>query len=443
MERAKSIQIQLNRKLSAQIEEIQAKLDANKLVENTLLRKLSATDPDIGNPTLASCRIEHFINIKRDDLIVFLMCRDLSITSKSQCPKRGKKQEALDGVKNILYTMAFDQRTKPIVLGDNLDELRARQLNGGGTDSVDDGQSEDVSQIEHTTIPVSIVPSFHVMKSSELLSNSNWVDTIKTIFDPKSKLNLVEPSEEQKKKSDLLLDILKIRFTSHVQERIADRTKWNHWSLQWSVKNLPVVAAYMILFEHEKKDLTCIEERSSLLNRNQNFLRPEVDTEVCEGCYIYFDTNKEIFIRSGKVTGKDRGFVSRHKEHKRAAESNSVLVADSKFYRSYPAKTSLRSGSVNRKGYFDNIIQLVAAGFDSTCTISSSKLSTDIKEGGVFALTEDDKERVKKVKFSNRTDIEKILELVAYQFELGYDLAIGSDENVSSNPGFEKCLGVW
>ena len=42
----------------------------------------------------------------------------------------------------------------------------------------------------------------------------------------------------------------------------------------------------------------------------------------------------------------------------------------------------------------------------------------------------------------NCTDNVKFRHMLAYQVELGYDLALSPDDNVSSNPGFESVLGV-
>ena len=41
------------------------------------------------------------------------------------------------------------------------------------------------------------------------------------------------------------------------------------------------------------------------------------------------------------------------------------------------------------------------------------------------------------------TKIEKYQEYIAYLFELGYDLAIHPDYNVSSSPGFESYLDIF
>jgi hypothetical protein len=41
------------------------------------------------------------------------------------------------------------------------------------------------------------------------------------------------------------------------------------------------------------------------------------------------------------------------------------------------------------------------------------------------------------------TEIEKFHDMCAYQFEMGYDLAISPGCNVSRSPGFESVLGIY
>jgi hypothetical protein len=38
---------------------------------------------------------------------------------------------------------------------------------------------------------------------------------------------------------------------------------------------------------------------------------------------------------------------------------------------------------------------------------------------------------------------EKQLVMVGYVLELGYDLMINADDNISKSPGFEACLGIF
>jgi hypothetical protein len=41
------------------------------------------------------------------------------------------------------------------------------------------------------------------------------------------------------------------------------------------------------------------------------------------------------------------------------------------------------------------------------------------------------------------TEIEKFHDMCAYQFGMGYDLAISAGCNVSRSPGFESVLGIY
>lgn len=38
---------------------------------------------------------------------------------------------------------------------------------------------------------------------------------------------------------------------------------------------------------------------------------------------------------------------------------------------------------------------------------------------------------------------QKFRSILAYQFELGYDLAIALSDNVSQSPGFESFIGIF
>ena len=97
---------------------------------------------------------------------------------------------------------------------------------------------------------------------------------------------------------------------------------------------------------------------------------------------------------------------------------------------------------MKRQEHFEYICRFVAAGFDPKSEHVES-LDNDYKNGGLFIMTKDDVSRIKdtmtnlkctaKVKFSH---------MLAYQMELGYNLALSPDDIVSSNPDFDTVLGV-
>ena len=81
--------------------------------------------------------------------------------------------------------------------------------------------------------------------------------------------------------------------------------------------------------------------------------------------------------------------------------------------------------------------------YDSTNQTVKKFLTKDVGKEGIILLKDDDISRVSEVNFHNWSKDEKIMELIAYQFELCYNLAIIPLDNVSSNPEFESILGVW
>lgn len=166
---------------------------------------------------------------------------------------------------------------------------------------------------------------------------------------------------------------------------------------------------------------------------------PEQDAENNSGAYLYFDSNEENFIQSGKVTGISKGFRVRHKEHEKLAKLNK---ATRKFYSRYPSIHSTRGRHI-RKGNFENLVQLVAAGFDQSNEEQMGLLTRSYEDGGVFIFMEEVNERVSKVNYQNKSQKEKKIEMIACLFELGYDLALSPLVNVSEKSGLETIVGMW
>ena len=65
------------------------------------------------------------------------------------------------------------------------------------------------------------------------------------------------------------------------------------------------------------------------------------------------------------------------------------------------------------------------------------------KEGGVLILNEEEKKSIKlSMQNLKCSELEKFHNILAYQIELGYNLALSPDNNVSKSSGFESALGV-
>jgi hypothetical protein len=78
-----------------------------------------------------------------------------------------------------------------------------------------------------------------------------------------------------------------------------------------------------------------------------------------EGAYLYFDVNRGVFIRSGKVLRC--GFQSRHDKHLAASKEEK---SSSHFYFMYPSKEGKRKQKRDKLGCFKHLTQIIGAGFD-------------------------------------------------------------------------------
>jgi hypothetical protein len=72
---------------------------------------------------------------------------------------------------------------------------------------------------------------------------------------------------------------------------VKQTAKQNHWILKFAFKNLPVIAAIMVLSNHLKLDLKCLSEIACLLACNSNQFIPSMAFPRHEGAYLYFDFN--------------------------------------------------------------------------------------------------------------------------------------------------------
>ena len=200
------------------------------------------------------------------------------------------------------------------------------------------------------------------------------------------------------------------------------------------------MAALMCLFDHVKDDLLCLDNNATLLADKYSFVMVGGDEQEKQGTYLYYDLNDGKLIRSGKVTG--RAYTIRHQEHyKRAATKRCT----SKFYRRYPSKSVHPNNvSTTRKGWFENLQQLVALGWRLEDADTMQKVTIEYKNGGLFLYTNEENKNINALNMRGlETEIRKRNDVVAYLIEITYDLCISPIYNVSKNPGFEGCLGVW
>jgi hypothetical protein len=99
--------------------------------------------------------------------------------------------------------------------------------------------------------------------------------------------------------------------------------KRNHWVLKLAWKNLSVIPSVMLLSNHLKMELKCLGEHACLLAVNTNQFIPSGVLPNREGAYLYFDGNRGVFVRSGKVVR--RGFKEQGEEHLACAKEEKSL----------------------------------------------------------------------------------------------------------------------
>ncbi|EJK76050.1 hypothetical protein THAOC_02207, partial [Thalassiosira oceanica] len=400
----------------------QAKIDANAVAVKRLVGMLKDDDADdkfaflsdSDESALEHSTLEHFFNLRAQELVSFITARNPQHNTKSSVPAKGTLQEAKDGARKSVL-IAFESRAMP-----------NRLLGSFPHDLSDEGEHDDDELIEReeSALDVEVVDlsDKEWALPSQLLSNDQWVEQVKsgfnindevvTIFDRAADMETEEARSfigSAKAKADLLLKILRERYKAHVQNRISKKSKRNHWVMKLACKNLNVVAAVMVMADHVKEDITCIQEADCILASSSNNFIPCRSHPKRQGVYGYYDNNRGCFVRSGK--------------------------------------SSSRAGSREKQGFFESLQQVILVGFDPI-SAGARSFGKDVAEGGILLLDEGDKTSILASMNTaegraNPTPIQKFHDIISYQFEFGYDLAIAPELNVSQSPGFESVLGIF
>ena len=144
-----------------------------------------------------------------------------------------------------------------------------------------------------------------------------------------------------------------------------------------------------------------------------------------------------IILKHGSVVVRPQEIIFRFGiRHTKNARKD---ILTSTFYRRYPSihRNRDKSSTSGRKGYFENLVQYVALGFEfSNCEVE--KNLTSIKEDEcMFLFSKEDVEHITKMKKRGSNTWEcKCIDMISYRIELFFDLSISPLDNVSDNPGF-------
>ena len=405
------VRSETKRKIADKIYQLKLKLMENNECE----KKLKEFVNDICNATH-----EDFDKCKAAELKAFIIARKPSLP-KSKLPKKGSIALAITGEESNLISMAYGCRSDQNVLQEEINkkEQELDEFNVQKTDiqvHVRQLQIEDSLNMTHL--------------SSCLFADAHWVDIVCFCFN--HDIDVDRDISNQKQKADIVNTMLLQRLTQYVHKRIADENKRDSWCFKWAAKNMAHMACLMVLFGHVKDDVDCLDEDSMLLSATNNFkIASNEENKNRHGAYLYYDCNDAQWIRSGKATG--RGFSAMNEEYLKRAKSKR---SSSQFDLRYPSKTNTQRNPSSRRGYFENLSQFVAIGFD----VNNEKVTKQMSEK-IFDISDDDRKEISSLNFKGKHTVEmKILDVVSHLFELAYNLAISPLSNVSNNLCFESCL---
>ena len=216
-------------------------------------------ESNLENPILSNASMEIFDKCNKLMLIRFVMARRIDIT-KTKLPSKGKLADTINGEKNLIR-LVFKFRELKNLLAEKL------KLVENTNDELDEEIGHNLLNRFSVEINLSN-DSLLTMKLSDLLFNEEWVTKVWNFFDNSSKpLNINQTSDELEERSIVSSNILISRLDNHINKRMYDEKKRDRWYLQWAKKkNLAQMAAIMILLDHIKSDLNCLDKTSTSLN---------------------------------------------------------------------------------------------------------------------------------------------------------------------------------
>ena len=197
------------------------------------------------------------------------------------------------------------------------------------------------------------------------------------------------------------------------------------------------MAAAMCVVGHIVEDLDTysLDECLLQLPMTNLFQMIKDDLSGFEGCYLYYDSKKNKWIRSGKTSGEghDACFFGGGMKHQKNASSMEEMRMHP-LYSKYPKRGVENVGAP--EGYFDNLWMYCGMAFDANGIIAP--LCSDNEEDSIFVWSSKSIDELKKREGKMQT---LQLNAVSYLWELCYDLLLANGENVSASPGFES-LGL-
>jgi hypothetical protein len=126
-----------------------------------------------------------------------------------------------------------------------------------------------------------------------------------------------------------------------------------------------------------------------------------------------------------------RGFQARHDKHYAGSKEEKLSTH---FYFMYPSNQGKRQAKRDKLGCFEHLTQVIAVGFDPAAE-PAMHVTKDCNEGGLLILSHDDERQMKSALKKDLTLVQKFQEVIPYLFELGCNLALSPENNVSPQSG--------
>ena len=227
--------------------------------------------------------------------------------------------------------------------------------------------------------------------ASEYVGDTDWVAAFWSVV---KGVGAVTINNELMSNADSLALALRQRLDLHVSERV-DASRHNHWTLGFTLDNIPPMAAAMCLVGHIVGDINMygIHERLLHLPMREMFQIVSGDLASLEGCYLYFDKCKYKWIRSGKTSGKgkDASFSGRGNKHQKNSKSKDEMRKH-RLYREYPFRDADNLGEP--EGFFDHLEMYCGMAFDKGGSLAP--LCSSSERDSLFVWSEEAIEDLKR-----------------------------------------------
>lgn len=96
---------------------------------------------------------------------------------------------------------------------------------------------------------VSSIPAENKVQPDVFLKNANWLELITSTFDHEHEIvfhPVIVSDEKVLKQANILFNLLKTRLMTHLNHRLSNLNKKNHWIVPWIVKNLSPCEAMLL-----------------------------------------------------------------------------------------------------------------------------------------------------------------------------------------------------